>query len=173
MKQNVALPQKTIPQKLSGALRIIENGLVIVSACIFLLLMFIGVGDVIGRKLGHPITGAYEISTILMGAIVLLGWAYTQKEGGHVSVELFYNKFPPRLKQISSLVGWILTLALFATITAKSWSIALKYTLEGRTLQILDIPSGPFYFLVPIGGFFMCLEIIITLIQFFERREKG
>jgi len=162
---------KSLFRILPLGLRFIENALLVVCACIFMLLMFLGAGDVIGRFFfSRPITGAYELSTMMMGAIVLLGWAYTQRQGGHVAVELFYNKFPPLFKRAAALFSQILSLGLFAIITYKSWGVAMSHTLEGRSFQTLDLASGPFHFLVPIGGFLICLEIILG---FFASSEKA
>ncbi len=175
MKQEIITREKSPIDKIWRGIRFAENVLLVICACILMALMFLSSADVIGRYVfNHPITGTYEIATIMMGAIVLLGWAYTQREGGHVTVDMFYNKFPARMKWITTLVVMILVLGLFITITYKSWLIAMSNTIEGRTFKILDIPSGPTYFLVPVGGFFICLEIVLSIIQLFRRKEvKG
>lgn len=150
--------------KLEMVIRIIENALLVLCGFIFMVLMFLGTADVLGRFLfNKPVMGTYEISTVMMGAIVLLGWAYTQKEGGHVRVELFYNMFPSRVQKIASVVTLFLSLILFVVIAQQSWHIAMESLLGGRTFIIIDFPSGPFYFLVPVGAFFICLEFIIRL----------
>jgi TRAP-type C4-dicarboxylate transport system permease small subunit len=150
--------------KLEKFIRLIENALLVVCGFIFMVLMFLGTADVLGRFLfNKPVMGTYEISTVMMGAIVLLGWAYTQKEREHVRVELFYNMFPSRVQKIASVVTLFLSLILFVVIGQQSWYIAMESLLEGRTFVIIDFPSGPFYFLVPVGAFFICLEFIIRL----------
>jgi TRAP-type C4-dicarboxylate transport system permease small subunit len=160
-------------KKIENGIRTIENALVVFCGVVLMALMFLGTGDVLGRKfLNSPITGTYELSTVMMAAVVLLGWAYTQKEGAHVGVALFFDKFPPKMQTIASLVINCLALALFAVIAFESWKIALDNTLEGRHFQILDLPSGPFYFLVPVGAFFISLEFIISIVHLFNRIRK-
>lgn len=166
-------PVRPFFRVLSLGLRYVEDALLVVCACIFMLLMFLGAGDVIGRFFfNSPITGTYELSTMMMGAIVLLGWAYTQRQGGHVAVELFYSKFPPLAQRITAVFGQLLSLGLFAVITYKSWGIAMSHTVEGRSFQTLDLPSGPFYFLVPVGGFLICLEIVLGLLADFGQEGR-
>jgi TRAP-type C4-dicarboxylate transport system permease small subunit len=173
MQQNLVKTPTSGFDKVVNAFRLVENVLLVICAGVMMLLMFLCTADVIGRyAFNHPITGAYEISTIMMAAIVLLGWAYTQRNGDHVSVEMFYDKFPPGMKKITSLVTLILSLALFVTITLKSWTIAVSNTVDGRNFQILDIPSGPTYFLVPVGGFFISLEIILGIVKLFKKGLK-
>jgi TRAP-type C4-dicarboxylate transport system permease small subunit len=158
------MPIKTALQNTGKGIRFIENALVFLCGIIFMLLMFLGTADVIGRTIfNKPITGTFEISEIMMGAIVLLGWAYTQKQGEHVSVDLVYDKFPAKIKTIVSIIVTLVVLALFVIIMIKSWTIAYESVQVGRQFVILHFPSGPFYFLVPVGTFFMCLELIIQL----------
>ncbi len=174
MKQDILTPPKTSFDKIESIFRLVENVLLVFCACILMALMFLSAADVIGRFFfNHPITGTYEISTVMMGAVVLLGWAYTQRSGGHVTVDMFYEKFPKKMQWITTLIVLGLSLALFVTITWKSWIVAVNYTADGRTFKVLDLPSGPTYFLVPVGGFLICLEIILSLIQHFRKGLKG
>jgi TRAP-type C4-dicarboxylate transport system permease small subunit len=172
-EQAVTRGTTSILKKIERGIRYIENVLVVFCGVVLMALMFLGTGDVVGRKFfNSPITGTYELSTIMMAAVVLLGWAYTQKMGEHVDVALIYDKFPPRMQTIVSIITTFLALALFVTITIQSWNIALANTLEGRHFKILDMPSGPFYFLVPVGAFFISLEFIIALAHLFPRIRK-
>ena len=41
------------------------------------------------------------------------------------------------------------------------WGIALANI--DRRFLVIDFPSGPFYFLVPVGAFFLCLEFIVSM----------
>jgi TRAP-type C4-dicarboxylate transport system permease small subunit len=168
------MPIRAIFKKLEKSIRFIENALLIVCGAIFMLLMFLGTADILGRFLfNKPVVATYEISTVMMGAIVLLGWAYTQKEEGHVRVDLFYNMFPFRMQTISSIVTLFLSLALFAVIAQQSWDIAMKGTLEGRTFVVIDFPVGPFYFLVPVGAFLICLEFIVRIFYLIPSLRKA
>jgi TRAP-type transport system small permease protein len=167
------MPIKTALQNTEKGIRLIENGLVFLCGAIFMLLLFLGTADVIGRTVfNHPITGTYEISEVMMGAIVLFGWAYTQRQGEHVSVDLFYNMFPAKMRTISSIVTTLLTLGLFMIIMIKSWDIAISNIQAGTRFVILGVQSGPSYLLVPIGGFFICLELLIQLVKFIAELRK-
>ena len=160
---------KTALGKTETGIRFIENALVVVCGAIFLLLMLLGTADVIGRTVfSKPIIGTYEMSEMMMGAIVLLGWAYTQKNGGHITVDLVYERFPAGMKKVTDTIVTFITLGLFVIIMIQSWGIAIKYMAQGRQFIILDMASWPFYFLVPVGAFFLCLELIIQLSRHFH-----
>lgn len=168
------MSENTFIKKLERGIRQVEDALVIFCGVIFLGMMFLGTADVLGRYLiDKPIMGTQEISTMIMGAIVLLGWAYTLKEGEHVSVTLFYNMFPARVQPYLTIITLTLSLILFAVITWQSWDLAVTKLMEGRRSIIIEMPTGPFYFMVPVGGFFMCVELIVNIAQKISRLRKA
>ncbi len=152
----------TILKRLDRGIRYVENVLLAICGVIFMVMIFLGTADVFGRYVfDSPVMGTQELMQVMMGAIVMLGWAYTQKEDGHIKVELVTNMFPPRVRNVLSLIMSLIALILFATIGYKSWGIALANF--DRRFLVIDFPSGPFYFLVPVGAFFLCLEFIVSI----------
>jgi len=160
--------------KIEKGVYLAERILLVVSGVMFLGLMLIGAGDVLGRYLlNKPIRGTMEISEILMGGIVLLSWAYTQRNKGHVAVELFISLYSPRMRAIVNFITLFLSFVLFAVITQQSASMALRYWHEQRVLPTLDIPTAPFHALVPIGAAFLCIEFIIQMVHLVDKLRKG
>ena len=152
----------TLLKRMDKGIRYVENVLLAICGVIFMGMIFLGTADVFGRYLfNSPVQGSLELMQVIMGAIVMLGWAYTQKEDGHVKVVLVTSKFPPRVRHVLNLIMTLLALLLFATIAYRSWGIALANF--DRRFLVIDFPSGPFYFLVPVGAFFLCLEFIVSM----------
>jgi len=162
----------TVLKRLDRGIRYVENVLLSICGVILMVMIFLGTADVFGRYVfDSPVLGTQELMQVMMGAIVMLGWAYTQKEGGHVKVELFANMFPPRARNVLSLIMSLLALGLFITIGYKSWGIALANF--DRRFLVIDFPSGPFYFLVPVGAFFLCLEFIVHIFYISADIRRG
>ena len=66
---------------------------------------------------------AQEAVIYMHGALFMLGAAYTLKEGGHVRVDIFYQRFSTRTQAwINSLGGIVFLLPLCAFILGISWS---------------------------------------------------
>jgi len=66
---------------------------------------------------------AQEAVIYMHGALFMLGAAYTLKEGGHVRVDIFYQRFSTRTQAwINGLGGIIFLLPLCAYILGISWS---------------------------------------------------
>jgi TRAP-type transport system small permease protein len=157
---------KSVYSFIEKGIRYAGTGFVYVSIFLFVLLMVLDTADVVGRKFfDRPIIGTMELSQVIMGGIVLLGWSYTQRYRGHVFVDMFINKYPPRLRIVIDIIMLVLSLALFVFITYSSWVLAVQHMGEQRVFPTLRVTSTPYYFFVPVGGFFMCLEMILQIIE--------
>lgn len=160
--------------KIERGVHAVEKVLMYISGVLFMILMLLGAGDVLGRYLiNRPIRGTLEISEILMGAIVFLSWAYTQRNEGHVKVDLFIANYSPRLRKIVDFITLFLSFILFVVITKQSTVIALRCWQEHRVIPTLDIPTAPFHSIVPIGAALLCIELIVQMIKMISlgRRE--
>lgn len=156
---------KQVLHYIEKGVRVSENALAVLCGALFMIMLLLGTGDVIGRFVfNHPITGTLEFSTVLMAGIVLLGWAYTQNQGGHIRVDIILGRYPSRLKALVDVLGLGLSLLLFMAIAWASAQIAIKFTLEERMFQTIDLPIGYAYFMVPLGSIFICLEFVIQMI---------
>jgi TRAP-type C4-dicarboxylate transport system permease small subunit len=161
-------------QKIEKGIHIAENIFIYISGVLFMGLMFLGAGDVLGRYLfNKPLRGTMEVSEILMGGIVLLSWAYTQRMNGHVTVDLFIAQYPPRLRAIVNFFMLLLSFILFVAITKQSIVIALRCWQEHRVIPTLGIPTAPFHSIVPIGAALLCIELIVQMIKILPSIRKG
>jgi TRAP-type C4-dicarboxylate transport system permease small subunit len=161
-------------EKIEKGVHVAENILAGFGGIVFLAMMFLGTIDVSGRYLiNNPIRGTLEISSIMMGAIVLLSWAYTQRNKGHITVDLFISNYSPRTKAVVTFVMLFLSLILFIAITKQSTVIALRSWEEQRVIPTLGIPTTPFHSLVPIGAALLCIEFIIQMIRLIPEIRKG
>lgn len=161
-------------KKIERGIHAVEIIFLTISGVLFLGLMFLGAGDVLGRYIiNKPIRGTMEISEILMGGIVLLSWAYTQRIQGHVTVDLFIAQYPARRRAVVNFLMLLLSFVLFVAITKQSTVIALRCWREQRVIPTLDIPTGPFHALVPIGAALLCIELIVQMIKLVPEMRKG
>ena len=102
-------------------------------AVFLFVLMLISSADMIGRYFfNSPITGALEMSQILVAAMVFLGWGQTQIQKGNVTVELFFATFPPKVQTIATLVTTSLSALVFGLMTWQALLAAKQYHDAGR-----------------------------------------
>jgi TRAP-type C4-dicarboxylate transport system permease small subunit len=152
----------------------IERIFLYVSGIFFMAMMFLGAGDVLGRYFFNtPIRGTLEISSIVMGAIVFLNWGLTQRNEGHVKVELLMSRYSDRQKMIARFFTLLMSLVLFVLCSYKSAQIAITCYQQSRVFPTLGIPTAPFYALVPIGAALMSVEIILQIVGVVVSIRKG
>ena len=124
-------------------------------------MMLLTTADVIGRaSLARPIPGVVELSEYMLAVLILLGLAYTQQVKGHPRVTFILSRLPPRTRSIVEIVTALLCLFIVAIIVWQGWVVALH---ESAYSDMLRIPQLPFRLLVPVGAFFLSLELFIDL----------
>ena len=101
----------------------------------WLVLAMIGVGtwNVIGRYLGNVVgqnlssNALIETQWYLFDMVFLLGAAYTLQKGGHVRVDVFYDRWSRRGKALADLIGTVFFLIPFSALVIYfSWGAVLK-----------------------------------------------
>jgi TRAP-type C4-dicarboxylate transport system permease small subunit len=163
-------------ESLIKGVRSLENILCAVGCGVYLLLMLIGAGDVIGRYVfNRPIKGTLEFSELMIAVIVFLGWGYVQRERGHVRLDFVVNRFPRKAQIITDLVTSFLFFAVSGLIVWRAVLIAINDLREGIVLinPVVMTPTAPFNFLVAFGGGIVCLELIIQIVEQIRKMRGG
>ena len=163
------MAQDTVsPQWIKDTVRILQRivfFLCVIGAVAMFLIMLLTVADVIGRSLfTRPIIGTYEISRYFLVVIVLLGIGYAQQTGQHVAVDYFVSKLPPRGRFVFENMATLLGLAFFALVTWEGWKGGWNSIHSKLVSDTLRIPLYPFEFLIAVGAFCMCIELLLKLV---------
>jgi TRAP-type C4-dicarboxylate transport system permease small subunit len=137
-----------------------------VGMVLLLVMMFLSTADVSLRYfLNSPILGANEGNTYLQVVLVSFGLAYTMSTGGHVSVTLLVDRFPRRLQALIDILTGLAGLGLWALILWQSFLNIQDTRLSGEVSIDLMLPMFLVKAPVPIGAFFLCLEMVVTVGQ--------
>ena len=116
---------------MGGLLRLIEriSGLSgKTTAWLVLPLIAATVYDVVARYVFNaPTQWAFEIAYMAMGAHALLGMAFTLREGGHIRIDAFTQKFSQTTKALIDLIGYgFFVLPCLLWITWSLWDYWVK-----------------------------------------------
>lgn len=142
-----------------------------IAMILLLLLMFITVGDIVGRYMAGiipgfgPIPGTYELTELMLAVAVLTAIGHTQMQKGHISIDLVISKFPPRVRDIIDCITNFLSLVIFALVTWQTIKYALLLYSSNDVSAILRLPMYPFLIVAAIGCFTFCLAMLLTFIQ--------
>jgi TRAP-type mannitol/chloroaromatic compound transport system permease small subunit len=78
--------------------------------------------DVVARyAFNAPTEWAYEVGYMVMGAHALLGMAYTLREGGHIRIDAFTQRFSQTTKAVVDLIGYLIVLPCLCWVTWSLW----------------------------------------------------
>jgi TRAP-type C4-dicarboxylate transport system permease small subunit len=142
-----------------------------IAAVILGFMMMLTVVDVFFRYiLNAPLTGAIEVSELLMVVLVFpaLGWIAIER--GHIKVDLLVSRWPKRVQMIVEIITLILSLGTYAYIT---WQSLLESRNVDMTTSLLSIPEAPFHWVMTAGFLMLCLAILSLMIEDVLYLAKG
>jgi TRAP-type C4-dicarboxylate transport system permease small subunit len=152
----------------------ISSILVHISMGMLLVMMLLGFADVFGRyALNRPIIGTLEIFEILLPGIVLFSLACAQRAKAHIAVDVFYSRFPPRVRTIAGLAINIWAILFFAVVTWRGTLIAILHWHTGRKISNISVPIYTIDLIIPVGAMAMCLVLISELLHSLMKMKKG
>ena len=109
---------------------------------------------------------ANEIATYFFGAGAALGGAYVLKHGGHVKMDLVYNRLSLRQKAIvdaCTAAFFFLFIAVFVWVGGdRALSATLRFERSG---SVFNSPLWPFLWVLPVGAGLMGLQGIAGFIR--------
>ena len=139
----------------------------LVAALCLAAMMLLTVADVAGRYFFKlPVTGAWEIISLLLVCSATWGLAYCQVEKGHISVNVLLQNFSPRLKSFVLCIAYLAGLIGFSALTFRAVQLAIRYMYEkGHTTDILHVPYFPFLLAMAVGTGVTALVLLVDLIK--------
>lgn len=147
------------------AVRSIIMAMAAVSGISLLAMMALTCIDVLLRAaVNRPISGSQDLVSV--AAIIVLAGAmpYATAARGHVSVEYFFSKFPPRMQGIVIKAVQSASIALFALLCYRGVDYGLMKLNVGEVTSTLRLPVFwlPWIFAASCGG--MVLVILHDLL---------
>lgn len=146
---------------------VVESGLNLVSAGIIVFLMLFVCAEVGGRYLfNSPIYGHYEIVVAAMVPLVFLGFSYTERVGGNISMELFISKIPRgRFYYGLEIFTLLCCLAVVGLFVVKGFEHTIFMYEMGHGSELIRFPFWPLQLCVVIGCFLLCIRFLIEIFQ--------
>jgi TRAP-type mannitol/chloroaromatic compound transport system permease small subunit len=111
--------------------------------------------------LGAPVNWALEMSQFILSAYYLLGGAYTLQLGGHVRMDLFYDRLAARKRAITDAVTILFVIFYLAILFAggiSSTNYAIVYGQQNYTAWAPLL--WPIKVVMTIGIFLMLLQCL-------------
>ena len=116
--------------------------------------------------LGVPFNWALEMSQFILSAYYLLGGAYTMQLGGHVRMDLFYDRLSARKRAITDAITILFVIFFLAVLLLggiSSTNYAIVY--DQRNYSSWSPVLWPIKVVMTAGVFLMLLQCISTFIK--------
>ncbi|MFV0492382.1 MAG: TRAP transporter small permease [Pseudorhodobacter sp.] len=126
--------------------------------------------DVVGRYfLDTPLTGAFELTEVLLAALVFLALPLTTERGEHVEVDLVNMLLKPRIQQFLVLFAGLFSAAVLATFSWRLGIQAIKAAGDGTMTNALSVPLAPLAWLACLS---CAISAVIAVIRAFQPRQS-
>jgi len=139
-------------------------------------MMVIVVADVAGIFLANkPFPAALELTEFFMVAIVYSALAYTQSIKGHITIELFTERFGAKRRLIVETASFFIGLIFFVFLAWQTWNM-FWYSLQIREIAFtaaFPLPRYPAKCLLFIGCVLMCIRFVAQIAGNIEALLKG
>ncbi|WP_142247946.1 TRAP transporter small permease [Alkalihalobacterium alkalinitrilicum] len=139
-------------------------------------MMLIIVADVFMRNVfTSPISGTYEIvQFFLMPLAIFPALAYTYSSGVLPRLGELVEKAPQGFKKVSTWVILIIEIIIFTLLTIYGWKFAMAGVSDQMAVAVGGklTPVYPVYFLIPIGFGLIVIEVLLSAIRPFVKRNK-
>ncbi len=167
------LTDDTRLSKIDQTLYIIENKLALISGMAVFFLMMLAVVSVSGRNLiNQPIPGYVDWIEQAMPLIAFMGIAFTQRDGGHIRMDILIRMLHGRSLWIAEFISTTAILVLMILLVwgsfahfQRSFDFGLPLWSRDSSMDIA-IPLWPTKLLAPIAFSVLCLRLVIQLFAY-------
>lgn len=124
----------------TGVLRGTIHALAAVGGCAVAGLILVTVGDVVGRRFGFPVKGAYDLVRLLGAVAMACALPLTKAVKGHIAIEYFFQKLGPRGRAATDTAMRLVLLALFALLAWQFVRQGQAFRAGGEGTATLHLP---------------------------------
>ena len=110
-----------------------------ISALALVFLMGVIVVDVVGRAFGSPLYGSHDIVTMFMVIVVFGAMALCDRNGGHIAVDLFENRFPASMNRVIDIFVAAFGAVIFFAIAWATYDSAQISVMLNLSTNLLNL----------------------------------
>ncbi|PKM84373.1 MAG: hypothetical protein CVU86_07645 [Firmicutes bacterium HGW-Firmicutes-11] len=150
----------------------------IIGALFFIPLTILMVFEVFTRRvLGAPTVWTFETSRFLFVPLIMLALGFTLLFRGHATIDLFYERFSPKVRAIVdsiTLIIFLMSASLIMFLNGLKQSSMSWASLE-RTASAFNVPVYPVKTFLPVGFALLilaALSVLLKNIYFLATKEE-
>jgi|WetSurMetagenome_2_1015567.scaffolds.fasta_scaffold200535_2 TRAP-type C4-dicarboxylate transport system permease small subunit len=121
--------------------------------------------DIVGRLLGMPVPGAYEIVSFSGGLVVGLAIPVASRARMHVGVDLLLEKVPSGVRVALEIFNRLVGAALVLLLAYSILGIGNDFRVSGEVSPVLHVPFYPVAYGIAAALFIEVLVLIGDLVK--------
>ncbi len=136
---------------------------------ILAILTFITYEVVARYAFNSPTNWVWLVSKQFFGVYVIIAGSYTLINKQHIRIEVFYDKFPPRIKTVIRWLTLMASLCFLGALLWKGGAMGLDaWETKEKAIGVLRLPLYPLKMFIPVGTALYILGCLV----FFSKEEK-
>jgi TRAP-type C4-dicarboxylate transport system permease small subunit len=141
---------------------------------VIFLLVLLATTNILGRWLfDAPISGYIDWVEQSMAFFAFLGLAYTQREGGHIRMDIVVSRLRGRWLWLSELVSTLLMLIVSLVLIYGSWLHFYRAWDLGDSSLDINLPTWPAKLVVPVALSVLVLRLLLQLWGYARALRRG
>ncbi len=123
---------------------VLDLPLGVAAAFLLTLMTVLTTVDVLSRYFFNaPIDGAFEVTQLLLAALIFVALPLTTAAGEHVDVELLSGIAGPRVETLLQVLGCLISTLVLGVLAWRLWEQALRLAEDGAVTNSLGLPFAP------------------------------
>jgi TRAP-type C4-dicarboxylate transport system permease small subunit len=141
-----------------------ESWLTLLGGIVIFLLVLLATSNVLGRWFfSLPVSGYIDWVEQAMAFFAFLGIAYTQREGGHIRMDMLVARLHGRSLWFIELISTLLMLAITLILIAGSYLHFLRAYQIGDSSLDINLPVWPAKLVVPVALTILALRLLLQI----------
>ena len=152
-------------ENMFGVLQKTSKWLAVIAGTALTLMMFLTVGDVVGRAFGHPIMGTYEVAGLMLALVIGFAMPKVSLARQHIYMDFLVDRLSKRNKALMTLFTRIFNILLFVLIGYALFKVGYEYQTSSETSPTIRLPFFPLAYGVGICCFVQCVVFIFEIVK--------
>ena len=152
----------------------LEKWLTLLGGIVIMLLVLLATVNVLGRWIfSLPISGYIDWVEQAMAFMAFLGIAYTQRQGGHIRMDILVSHLHGRRLWFTELLSTVLMLLVTLVLIYGSWLHFLRAWLIGDSSLDINLPTWPAKLVVPVALTVLALRLLLQCWGYLRAMREG
>jgi TRAP-type C4-dicarboxylate transport system permease small subunit len=188
MSSHSVLEDDSTVSRVDRALYAVESKLTLLAGIIALGVMLLAVANIVGRKVGDiandrgwawldanfgPVPGYIDWTEQAVPAIAILGLVATQRDGGHIRMDIAVGALKGRALWLFELLSVIFMLIITSALIYGTWDHAARAIRNGDSTVDINLPIWPAKVLFPIIFILLFVRLIVQIWAYARAFKSG